>query len=110
MDLTIEQLEKLKKLIQENADDLIKYGKVYLSSYYPNDVNLSHYKWVHLSLSNIGKVDLYFTSRSNTIRINGTFIDHEKVSQVKFIDLYNDLLKRVEEKEIKNVGNFLDNL
>lgn len=107
---TDEHLAKLRRYLEVNAYKLSSQGMIKRIPYYSGNLKLRDYLWTIVIIKEIGSVELYFTGSSSILKINGIYVESERVDSFNFREIQDILIKAYNEKLIEDSDNFLNNL
>lgn len=110
MALDESQLMKLQNYLIKNSDELVRQNPITFIPHYPDRDELRDYRWTIINIPKVGVIEMYNTSASSKLKIDGNYIDYEIVREVKFFEAEHALIAANSEMNKEITSNKIDKL
>jgi len=107
---TDEQLAKLRKYLEDNAKQLANDNNIRQIPYYHNNDKMRDYMWTIINVAGLGQIEMYFTGSSSILKINGIYVERDRVESFNFYQIEQILLVELKNKKIEDSSSFFDKI
>ena len=104
------ELFKLKEHLIKNAAELANSNKIEQIPYYRNNQEMKDYQWTKVAVKENLVIEMYFTSVSHIVKINGVFVQNSELREIKFEDANDVLVEELKRIKIKETKGLLGDL
>ena len=101
-------LETLEKFLIDNASKLGKENKISQRPYYPGNEKMQDYQWTVINILGLGKIEMYFTSQSSILSIDGVYVEEELIKDFNFRRVEEILLEKLRNKKIEVASKWIE--